>query len=119
LWHDEAVEPKPDYSATAVDVDNTETCTTQDELLAVLAVHSPTSSLSSLVMWRHAPSPTRLGRQAAARSSPLCVACRLWHYETVALKPDYRAAAVEVDNAETRTADFRNKVSSYTYMHML
>jgi hypothetical protein len=39
--------------------------------------------------------------------------------ETVALKPDYRAAVVEVDNTETRAADFRNKVSPYTYIHML
>jgi hypothetical protein len=74
LSHDEAVELKPDYNTTTVEVDNTETCGTQDELLAVLGVRSLTSSLNSLVMWRHAPSPTRLGRQAAARSSPLCVA---------------------------------------------
>jgi hypothetical protein len=30
------MELKPDYNATAVEVDNAETCTTQDELLAVI-----------------------------------------------------------------------------------
>jgi hypothetical protein len=35
-WHDEAMELKPDYNATVVEVDNAETCTTQDELLAVI-----------------------------------------------------------------------------------
>jgi serpin B len=40
--------------------------------------------------------------------------CGMWHDETLALKPDYRTATVEVDNTETRATDFRNKVSSYT-----
>ncbi|XP_039778377.1 serpin-Z2A-like [Panicum virgatum] len=36
-------------------------------------------------------------------------ACALWHEETVALKPDYRAAAVQSYKAETHHADFFNK----------
>ena len=42
-------------------------------------------------------------------------ACALWHEETVALKPDYRAAAAAVQSykAETHHADFFNKASYF------
>jgi serpin B len=38
-------------------------------------------------------------------------ACGVWHDERLALKPAYRAAAVETYQAETRAADFQRQVS--------
>jgi serpin B len=80
---------------------------TLDELLDVLGARS----LEELVELVRGLAARSLADLSGSGGGPLVAfACGVWHDETVALKPDYRAAAVEVYNAETRAVDFMNKV---------
>ncbi|CAL4900168.1 unnamed protein product [Urochloa decumbens] len=78
--------------------------TTLDELLAVLGAASRDELAES------ARGVERALADRSGSGAPLVAfACGLWHEKTVALKPDYRAAATESYKAKTRAADFKNK----------
>ncbi|CAL4907538.1 unnamed protein product [Urochloa decumbens] len=81
--------------------------TTLDELLAVLGAASREELAESA---RGVAERALADRSGSGSGAPLVAfACGLWHEKTVALKPDYRAAATESYKAKTRAADFKNK----------
>ena len=84
--------------------------TTLDELLALLGA----ASRDELAAFARDVAERALADQSGSRDGgPLVAfACGLWREKTVALKPGYRAAAVESYKAETRSADFFKKVRS-------
>lgn len=84
--------------------------TTLDELLALLGATSR-DELAEFVR----DVAVRALADASGSGGPLVAwACGVWHDKTLALKPAYREAAVESYKAETRAADFQNKVSTRT-----
>lgn len=88
--------------------------TTLDELLALLGA----ASRDELAVFARDVAECALADQSGSHGGgPLVAfACRLWHEKTVALKPAYRAVAVESYKAETRSADFLEKVRSFIRM---
>ena len=84
--------------------------TTLDELLALLGA----ASRDELAAFARDVAERALADQSGSRDGGRLVAfaCGLWREKTVALKPGYRAAAVESYKAETRSADFFEKVRS-------
>ena len=83
--------------------------TTLDELLSLLGA----ASSDELAVFARGVAERALADGSGSRGAPLVAfACGLWREKTVALKPGYRAAAVESYKAETRSADFFKKVRS-------
>ncbi|CAO2208133.1 unnamed protein product [Urochloa humidicola] len=78
---------------------------TLDELLALLGA----SSREELAEFARGAAERALADRSGSGGPLVAFACGVWHSETVALKPEYRAAAVESYKAETRAADFRGK----------
>ena len=82
--------------------------TTLDELLALLGA----ASRDELAVFARDVAERTHADQSDSGGGPLVAfACGLWREKTVALKPAYRAVAVESYKAESRSADFRKKVS--------
>ncbi|CAL4950150.1 unnamed protein product [Urochloa decumbens] len=75
---------------------------TLGELLALLGA----SSRDELAEFAGGAAERALADRSGSGGPLVAFACGVWHAETVALKPDYRAAAVESYKAETRAADF-------------
>jgi serpin B len=88
--------------------------TTLNELLALLGA----TSRDELAEFARVVAERALADRSGSGAPLVAFACGLWHEKTVALKPAYRAAAVESYQAETRAADFSNKVSSFSRRHM-
>ncbi|CAM0148980.1 unnamed protein product [Urochloa decumbens] len=78
---------------------------TLDELLALLGA----SSRGELAEFARGAAERALADRSGSGGPLVAFACGVWHSEMVALKPDYRAAAVESYKAETRAADFHGK----------
>ncbi|RCV18168.1 LOW QUALITY PROTEIN: hypothetical protein SETIT_3G279000v2, partial [Setaria italica] len=76
--------------------------TTLDELLALLG---------ALAEFARGVAERALADRfgSGSRAPLVAFACGLWHEKTVALKPAYRAVAVESYKAKTRAADFSKK----------
>ena len=87
--------------------------TTLDELLALLGA----ASRDELAVFARDVAERTLADQSGSRGGGPLVAftCGLWHEKTVALKPAYRAVAVESYKAEARSADFSTKVRSFIH----
>ncbi|CAN6173831.1 unnamed protein product [Urochloa humidicola] len=78
---------------------------TLDELLAFLGAGSR-DELAALV---RAAAGSALADGSRAGGPRVAFACGVWHDESRALKPAYRAAAAASYKAETRAVDFRHK----------
>ncbi|CAO2192462.1 unnamed protein product [Urochloa humidicola] len=78
---------------------------TLGELVALLGA----SSSDELAEFVRAATERALADRSGSGGPLVAIACGVWHDETAALKPDYRAAAVESYKAETRAADFNGK----------
>ncbi|CAL5080631.1 unnamed protein product [Urochloa decumbens] len=79
---------------------------TLDELLAFLGAGSR-EELAALV--RAAAAGSALADASRSGGPKVAFACGVWHDESRALKPAYRAAAAASYKAETRPVDFRHK----------
>jgi serpin B len=90
---------------------------TLDEFLALLGAASR-DELAEFAARAMPPASAALaedGRSAGSSGGPvLALACGVWYQNTVALKPAYRAAAVESYKAKMRAADFIANVSQFT-----
>uniref|UniRef100_A0A0D3HJV1 Serpin domain-containing protein n=1 Tax=Oryza barthii TaxID=65489 RepID=A0A0D3HJV1_9ORYZ len=81
--------------------------TTLHELLALLGA----ASLDDLEESVRRAVEVGLADESSASGGPrVAYACGVWHDEMLALKPAYRAAAVESYKAETRAANFHGQV---------
>ncbi|CAO2202892.1 unnamed protein product [Urochloa humidicola] len=78
---------------------------TLGELLALLGA----SSRDELAEFVRPATERALADRSGSGGPLVAFACGVWHDEAAALKPDYRAAAVESYKAETRAADFNGK----------
>ncbi|CAO2202893.1 unnamed protein product [Urochloa humidicola] len=78
---------------------------TLDELLALLGA----STRDELAKFVRAVTDRALTDRSDSGGPLVAFACGVWHDDTAALKPDYRAAAVESYKAEMRAADFRGE----------
>jgi serpin B len=80
---------------------------TLDEFLALLNA----ASCDELAEFIRAMAESALADRSVSGGPLIAFASRVWHQETLALRPAYRAAAVESYKAKTRAADFLEKVS--------
>uniref|UniRef100_A0A0E0ME61 Serpin domain-containing protein n=1 Tax=Oryza punctata TaxID=4537 RepID=A0A0E0ME61_ORYPU len=79
--------------------------TTLHELLALLGA----ASLDDLAESVRCAVEVGLADESASGGPRVAYACGVWHDETLALKPAYRDAAVEIYKAETRAANFQSQ----------
>ncbi|XP_052136248.1 serpin-Z2A-like [Oryza glaberrima] len=79
--------------------------TTLHELLALLGA----ASLDDLTESVRRAVEVALADESASGGPRVAYACGVWHDEMLALKPAYRAAAVESYKAETRAANFHGQ----------
>ncbi|KAL6624766.1 hypothetical protein ACP70R_032087 [Stipagrostis hirtigluma subsp. patula] len=78
---------------------------TLDELLALLGA----ASRDELAEFARGVAERALADRSGSGGPLVAFACAVWHDKKVALKPAYRAAAVESYKADTHAADFKNK----------
>ncbi|KAB8114774.1 hypothetical protein EE612_054374 [Oryza sativa] len=82
--------------------------TTLDELVALLGA----ASFDDLEESVRRAVEVGLADESESGGPRVSYACGVWHDERLALKPAYRAAAVETYQAETRAADFQRQPKS-------
>ncbi|KAL6620003.1 hypothetical protein ACP70R_035142 [Stipagrostis hirtigluma subsp. patula] len=78
---------------------------TLSEVLALLGV----ASRDELAEFARGVAERALANRSGSGGPLVTFASAVWHDKTVALKPGYRAAAIESYKADTRAADFKNK----------